>query len=265
MIKALNESLSLTLRAWRYRRRLDPIEIRYMQRVLRPGDTAVDVGSHKGGWLHWMAKAVGPEGRVFAFEPQPGLAKSLADVVRFRRLKNVTVEKMAVSSSSGTAILHHPTGRTSTGATLEEGVFTENDARTQTAVTTIDDYFFKDPSKQGLRVRFIKVDVETHEYKVLRGAERVLTEHKPHLIFECEARTFKAGEMTELFNYLSGLGFDGHFFYKNAIHPLSRFTVKEHQDTSTPGMPNSPLYANNFVFVPRGASTEALWVGRKRS
>src|SRR3954469_6119476 len=44
-------------------------EIRFLRRVLTMGDSAVDVGAHIGFFTMLMAAAVGPEGRVYAFEP----------------------------------------------------------------------------------------------------------------------------------------------------------------------------------------------------
>ena len=37
---------------------------------LKLGDTAIDIGAHKGAYTYWMSKYVGNEGRVFSFEPQ---------------------------------------------------------------------------------------------------------------------------------------------------------------------------------------------------
>src|SRR6266481_4182242 len=44
-------------------------EIRFVQGLLRPGDAAIDAGAHIGFFTMQMAAAVGPEGRVYAFEP----------------------------------------------------------------------------------------------------------------------------------------------------------------------------------------------------
>ncbi len=46
-------------------------EIRFVRRWLRPGMRAVDVGASYGVYTTAMARAVGPEGRVWAFEPTP--------------------------------------------------------------------------------------------------------------------------------------------------------------------------------------------------
>src|SRR5262245_57083076 len=44
-------------------------ELRFALDLLRPGDTAVDVGAHIGFFTMRMAARVGEAGRVYAFEP----------------------------------------------------------------------------------------------------------------------------------------------------------------------------------------------------
>ena len=69
-------------------------EIRFVRALLQPGDSAIDVGAHIGFFTMQMAAAVGPSGRVYAFEPLDGNADLLersisengfTDRVRFQR------------------------------------------------------------------------------------------------------------------------------------------------------------------------------------
>ena len=57
-------------RAYRYRYRVDRAELRFVRESLEPGQVAVDIGCHKGAYTYWMRRQVGPNGMVFAFEPQ---------------------------------------------------------------------------------------------------------------------------------------------------------------------------------------------------
>ena len=111
--------LDLRLRALRYRLRLDPAEIAALCGALRPGDTALDIGAHKGGYLYWLQARVGPAGRVIAFEPQPDLADYLGRAMTALGARHVTVEALALSDRAGTALLRARRDRTSCGATLE--------------------------------------------------------------------------------------------------------------------------------------------------
>jgi FkbM family methyltransferase len=53
---------------------VEPWTARYVARRLRPGQVAWDIGAQAGHLTLPMAEAVGPEGRVIGFEPNPRLA-----------------------------------------------------------------------------------------------------------------------------------------------------------------------------------------------
>ena len=92
-------NLKLLYRALRYRYRIDPHEIRFILQRLQSGQIAVDVGAHKGGYLYWMQRQVGRQGRCFAFEPQIQLFENLR--LDFDTMPHVKVEHMALSNVVG--------------------------------------------------------------------------------------------------------------------------------------------------------------------
>src|SRR5579864_4607759 len=55
-------------------------------KFLKPGWIAYDVGSYVGFFALGMARALGPEGRVFAFEPDPENAARIREHVAKNRL-----------------------------------------------------------------------------------------------------------------------------------------------------------------------------------
>lgn len=59
--------------------------------TLRPGDKVVEVGAHLGAMTIPLAKAVGPEGRVYAFEAQPDFARRLEMNLQINGLTQVEV------------------------------------------------------------------------------------------------------------------------------------------------------------------------------
>ena len=197
----------------------------------------MDIGAHKGAYLYWMRRAVGPSGTVFAFEPQVELAHYLKE--RARELGGqITVENVALSDANGVATLDVPAGGPACGATLEPGLRGEKSS-VEVAVQTLDDYFSQRPA---IRIALIKCDVEGHELRVFRGGERILREHRPALLFECEARHNRRQSMSEVFGFLEGLGYRGSFFLGRKLVPLADF----HQ--SLQADPHASDYANNFVF-----------------
>lgn len=233
-------------RAWRYRLRHERAQVQVLLEHLRPGDTAVDIGAHKGAYTYWMRRAVSPVGRVFAFEPQPELASYL----RSRNAKrpgraDVIVESVALSSRSETARLNIPSSGPSPGASLGS---TGQVAVRSVSVRcdTLDSYL---ASAQAEAVRLIKCDVEGHELEVLRGAERTLQTDRPLLLMECEARHRQDGCVETVFHYLRDLAYSGRFHDGVRWRDVSEFRAQAHQDSG-----RSP-YINNFVFR-RDAATD---------
>ena len=203
----------------------------------------MDIGAHKGAYLYWMSRAVTPSGQVFAFEPQLALATYLKARVEELAL-HATVENLALSDASGTALLDVPAGGPACGATLEPGLEGEKTS-VQVEVRTLDGYF---ASRPGIRIALVKCDAEGHELRIFRGAERVLREHRPVLLFECEARHNRRQSIADVFGFLQSLGYRGHLFAQGKLAGLDQFRPEMQAD------PHSRGYVNNFVFLPDPAS-----------
>lgn len=243
------DKIKLHYRAWRYRYRLDRAEIKFILDNLQKGDVAVDIGAHKGGYLFWLRKKVGKSGRVYAFEPQAVLSVYLQTTFQQFNFGNVKIENKGVSSRKGQFDLYIPTtGKTnsSPGATLNtEKAAQENCRKVSIQTVTLDEYF---QGKENA-IALIKVDVEGHELEVFQGGKNVLTNMKPLLLFECEQRHNKNRNIEEVFSFLKDSGYEGYFFYKEKVNPLSSFSKAVHQKGSPD---NNPDYSNNFLFIPNG-------------
>lgn len=200
-----NESIRFRVRALKARFRNQKTEFDVIRKRLQPSDIACDIGANKGSFIYWLSHWC-RDGRVIAFEPQPELADRLAHNCRVIGLGNVTVEARAVYSHSGEMDLFVPEGH-QPGASLTRNALTDKDFATlSVSVVSLDDYF-AEYDKVGL----IKIDAEGAELQILKGAERVLRQHAPLLVFECENRHLAPGNVEEVFSYLESLGYEGSF------------------------------------------------------
>ena len=235
-------------RALNYRWRLNRHELDLLARHVRAGDTVVDVGSHKGGFLYWLRRYVTASGRVYAFEPQPALARYLSDVARMQGWNNVTVEAAGVSSSSGMLELFVPApeGQSSPGATLAPAGSPGPHHSITVPVVTLDAYF----SGRDRRITCVKCDCEGHELEVFRGAEGVLRRDRPVLLFECEARHMRDRTPQDVFDCLRELGYRGAFFSPAGLLPIHQFRLAVHQPVRDGRFWEAADYCNNFVFIP---------------
>ncbi len=231
-------------RAWRYANLLDRTEINCINTYLGPGQLAVDVGAHKGGYLYWIRKWVGETGKVVAFEPQPVLSAYLSSIVQKMGYANVVIENKGVSSESGLFDLYIPNngGLSSPGARLDPASG-ESDAyrKVQIETVTLDSYF----EKREKRIALLKIDVEGHELEVFKGAEKILEEDKPLLLFECEQRHHQDLNIKEIFTFLKEKGYRGSYIFRKQRLPIDQFSIEQHQ---TSRHFKDADYCNNFVF-----------------
>lgn len=168
--------------------------------VARPGDVAVDIGGNLGEWMAPLAAAVGPEGRVYAFEPVPVLADALAKTARLNgHGATVEIVRSAVSDATGEAPFNVTMAAGGDGAL--SGLSSGGGATVPTI--TLDDFM----AERGLgRLDLIKIDVEGAERRVLEGARRTLETCKPRLVFESGHES--AGDRAAIADLLDGAGYD---------------------------------------------------------
>lgn len=147
---------------------------------LQPGDVFYDVGAHIGYYSLAVARRVGPQGRVYAFEPLPLNLKLLRGHVAANHADNVEVIAAGVAEAAGTARfdLGKGTGR----GRLGEG------GGLEVPLVGLDQLV-----AEG-RIRppaMIKMDVEGAELQALRGARELLVRHRPRIMLSVHSAQLK--------------------------------------------------------------------------
>jgi len=133
------------------------------------GDIDFDIGAYVGDTALWFSKAVGPPGKVYAFEPEPSNFEKLKANLARNKVTNVIPLQLALSEKEGE--MQIASGRGSSA-------ITETAGDTSVKVTTVDKFV---EANKLPRVGFIKMDVEGHELKVLAGARETIKTFKPSL------------------------------------------------------------------------------------
>lgn len=180
-------------------REFEPGVTQLFKEKVKKGFVVVDVGAHIGYYTLLSAKLVGPEGKVFAFEPSPENAALLRRGVKENGFDVEVIEK-AVSDAAGSATLFM------SQVSNDNRCYDTGGNRKKISVQTLklDDFF------RGGRVDFIKVDVDGFEFRVLRGAKDILSGAKaPMFVSEFNSHYLEqAGEEPEEYlRYLFNLGF----------------------------------------------------------
>ncbi|HET6598821.1 MAG TPA: FkbM family methyltransferase [Burkholderiaceae bacterium] len=185
---------------------LDPKVTWVCKRLVRHGDTVLDIGANLGLVTFVLSALVGPGGRVHAFEPIPRMQALITAAIERNAVKNVKLHRCALGSEQGTLGLSVPDDHAGKASFLaERGV-----ARAHTIpvpVARLSDIL--DVERPG-PVRLVKIDVEGFEPQVLEGAVEWFSRQPPDaILFELNDKR-SAMRDSRTVQILEGLGY--HFF-----------------------------------------------------
>jgi FkbM family methyltransferase len=244
--------------------RAGDLSVALTEHLVQPGGVALDIGARWGTYTSLLARAVGPAGRVYAFEPNPQHAAALRNIARSYR--NVQLYEVAASEEAGTAVLHIPIVGDRASDGLASLARPSAPHRTiQIERCRLDDLTFE-------RIDFIKCDAEGHELPVFRGGEATLRRLRPLLLVEIEQRHIGA-DVEATLTYLDRLDYSGYSVHRDGLRPVTEFDVERDQlavleRKPTWGWMMPHEYIHDFLFVPAGvdvahlvASEHALTVG----
>jgi FkbM family methyltransferase len=181
----------------------DRFLVELLARATPAGGAAVDAGAHIGYLTVHLARAVGGEGRVFAFEPEAGARSALVrNVARNGVADQVEVLPYALGAAPGRAVLHVAGGGEASSLAPVSG----ERATSGVEIVALDDFL-----PEGQRVDVVKLDVEGGETAALRGMTRVLERSGGSvvLVVECNPGRLEAmgSSREELLACLTELGF----------------------------------------------------------
>ena len=173
-------------------------------RVVKEGSVAVDIGAQIGFFTLRLAKAVGPKGRVFGFEPDPDNFRLLKKNVTINSCSNVILERKACADRSGKGRLYLPKNDKGDGR-IYSNLRTYRSLEIETIA--LDDYF----AVHQEYIDFVKIDAQGAEKRILQGMTKLLSGNKElKMIIEFQPelmRNLGSNEPAELLRLLSAYGF----------------------------------------------------------
>lgn len=147
--------------------------------------TVYDVGGWEGIFTCFFARAVGPQGQVVTFEPNPRCQAHIRENVRLNHFENVQVIGVGLSSVAGKDTLvfsAQSLGVGSLQADIKRQLLDgEGAIKVDVELDTLDHQIalHKLPPPA-----FIKIDVEGLEYDVLAGMSKTIATYAPKLYIE---------------------------------------------------------------------------------
>ena len=152
---------------------------RWIVKNARPDWVTFDIGMNFGYFTCLLASICT---EVHGFEPVGWLAGRARANVQLNAFANVTINELALSDHTGTALLNLPDpDHCNWGTSSLVHKSSSQTAVVEVPLETLDNYC----AAHGVtRLDFIKVDVEGAEHLVFRGAQKALELMRPTIIFE---------------------------------------------------------------------------------
>ncbi len=180
----------------------EPHITKFIQKFLKKGDWALDIGACFGLHTLTMAKTVGFLGKVFAFEPQDAMLNLLKQNITDNYITNAQVIATALGNINKKTCMYSAYDKVSNCGdayvSLDYKMDAEDDFHTFQQMTKggvllpikkeivecneLDNFLalFSQP------IKFVKIDVQGFERMVLRGGREFIRAHRPLMVVEIE-------------------------------------------------------------------------------
>jgi FkbM family methyltransferase len=214
---------------------MEPNEFAFLDRILQPGMTFLDVGANDGIYAVFAASRVGPDGTVWAFEPSAREVARLQFNLDLNHL-SVRVFPIALADVSGQANLtvggYEHEAHNTLGAFAYQGI--EANGTETVEVRQLDTVLEDNPLP---RIDVMKLDVEGAELRVLRGAISTIEHYRPYIVFEVSEKSLYHQNCTreELLAFLQSRRYRLYSFDPQTGLPMA----------ASPG-----VYSDNMIAVP---------------
>jgi len=150
----------------------------WFKRTVHPGETWLDVGAHYGYTAIALAELVGPNGHVFAFEPELSTAGHLNRTRELNHLPQLRVMALALGGPGDLRLA---------SVRVDRGMANHSfggEASGDIFVVGFDELW---PKVSGGRIHGVKIDVQGMELDVLTGMREHLAKNLPHIAIEFHA------------------------------------------------------------------------------
>ncbi len=149
----------------------EPEETRIVMEHVKPGDVVLDIGANIGYYTLILADLAGPNGKVYAFEPDPESFRLLGKNIHENNYENVELVPKAVSDQNREINLYRDRFNN-----LDHRIFAQSGECEVVKIEAIrlDDYFPRDFGP----ICFIKMDIQGAEGYAIEGMRKLLDSSK---------------------------------------------------------------------------------------
>ena len=217
---------------------------RVISNAVRDGMNCLDVGCHLGSVFSELTRR-SPSGKHIAIEPLPYKVAWLR-----KKFPQSQIVEAAVSDRDGEVEFSWNKSNPGFSSLAEQGPDGHKIERVKVRSLPLDQIV-----PAGHRIDFMKVDAEGAEFMVFRSAQRILSEYRPTVLFECARRSTQAlgFEVDQVFDVLTA----EHDYSIMFLHEY----LADRRPLDLPAFKQAMIYpfqAFNFVAVPGKASPAVI-------
>jgi FkbM family methyltransferase len=195
----------------------EPVESSVVLGLLGPGEVFLDLGANIGYYTILASFACGPQGAVYAFEPDPANFDLLERNVALNGLRNTVTVNAAVGATTGSVTLFHSEDNRGDHRTYDTGDRTSSVLVRKVA---LDDWF----AGRSSRVDFVKMDTQGSEVEIIDGMRGLIEANRRHLRMVVEFWPFglagSGKSAAALVERLRRFGFSVQKVDESAPHPV---------------------------------------------
>jgi FkbM family methyltransferase len=192
-----------------------------LRRLVKPSTVVLDIGANIGAHTLYLARLVGPQGRVLAFEPTDFAFQKQARNFKLNPdlAKRITAHQYFLASQDEAVI---PDGIYSSWPLIKganrHAKHSGQEMPTEAARVRSLDSVLADHI--GLKVDLVKLDVDGHECEILRGAGALLKYGRPTFLVELAPYALRehGSSLSELLSFFVPNGY--RLFDERTFRPL---------------------------------------------
>jgi FkbM family methyltransferase len=175
----------------------EPEESKFLEQVLKPGDTFIDIGAHIGYYSLLAAILVGDSGRVISIEPDSVNVNWIQEHIALNQFSQMQVIPTVLGAETKEVEFFFNSDNDGGHALWDVGMHSHNTiSRDRPQILTLPmttlDEVLRNQSLTGIKL--IKIDAEGAEYQVLQGALQTISTYQvPYII--CEINRFALEKM----------------------------------------------------------------------
>ena len=143
----------------------------------RDAECVLDIGAHIGLVTMPMSRAIGSEGKIYAFEPSAANRQTLEHHLNLNNIKNVTVINSLVGNKTQENVIFYESSAISGMNTCAPIKNSSQYLEKYHSQISLDEFC----GIHRLEPSIIKIDVEGFELSVIEGAKNLLTTSKPKI------------------------------------------------------------------------------------